>query len=55
MKKLVDYFYEQFRFHDAILVENSYEHLGFDKPRNYLLKIFITQKIKKTNNYKIKF
>lgn len=35
MKKLVDYFYEQFRFHDAILVENSFEHLGFEKPRNY--------------------
>ena len=35
MKRLVDYFSGQFRFHDAILVENSFEHLGFEKQRNY--------------------
>ncbi len=33
MKKFSDLLYDEFAFHDTILIENSFEHLGFEKPR----------------------
>lgn len=35
MKKFWDYIFPEYKFSDVMLIEGTFEHLGFYKPRNY--------------------
>jgi len=38
MRKLSDYFYDNHFFNKLLLIDNNFQHLGFEKPRRKFFK-----------------